>query len=136
MVHARDRRTLALDTGVTWERLGAQQEAPGEFLLITYAAGGSSTAGDELSRHNGIDYVFVISGEITLTLGFETYTLSATDSISFDSSTPHRLRNDGTQPAQAVCFVLGDTAALSQLIQVTADSARKTIRGSAKRTER
>lgn len=109
VVHPQDRPKLVLDTGVTWERLGVRQDAPGEFLVITYAVGGSSTAGKELSRRNGTDYVFVISGQLTLTLGFETYTLSTNDSISFDSSIPHQIRNDGPQPAQAVCFALDDT---------------------------
>lgn len=106
VVHPQDRPKLVLDTGVTWERLGVHQDAPGEFLVITYAVGGSSTAGKELSRRNGTEYVFVISGQLTLTLGFETYTLGTNDSISFDSSIPHQIRNDGTEPAQAVCFAL------------------------------
>lgn len=137
VVHAADRHRLVLDTGVTWERLGAAQGgAPGEFLLITYEAGGSSTAGNELSRHNGTDYVFVVSGEITLTLGFETYTLRTDDSISFDSSIPHRLRNDGTKPAQAVCFVLSDTLASPRRNIAVADPVRKRFSGRVNQSDR
>lgn len=114
VVRATNRRRLVLDTGVTWEQLASSQDVAGEFLLISYAVGGSSTSGGQMSRHNGTDYGVILSGELTLSLGFETYTLGPTDSISFDSSIPHRLDNRGTEPVQAVWFVLGDTSAFAQ----------------------
>lgn len=107
VVRAADRRRLVLDTGVMWEQLSSP-EAPGEFLMITYEPGGSSTAGSQLSRHSGTDYGLVISGQLTVSLGFETYVLGTTDSISFDSSIPHRLHNAGDEPVQAVWFVIGN----------------------------
>ncbi len=108
VVHASDRRRLVLDTGVTWERLSSRTDAPGEFLLITYEVGGSSTAGDQMSRHSGTDFGFVVSGKLTLSLGFDTFILGPTDSISFDSSIPHRLHNDGDEPVQAIWYALDD----------------------------
>lgn len=106
VVRGADRRRLVLDTGVMWEQLSSPQ-APGEFLMITYEPGGSSTAESQLSRHSGTDYGMVISGRLTVALGFETFVLDATDSISFDSSIPHRLHNAGDEPVQAIWFVLG-----------------------------
>ncbi len=107
VVHSDTRRRLVLDTGVVWEQLASNRQAPGEFMMITYEPGGSSTAGGQLTRHSGHDYGYVVSGVLTVELGFETYTMHPTDSISFDSSVPHRLFNEGSEPVQAVWFVLG-----------------------------
>jgi quercetin dioxygenase-like cupin family protein len=51
----------------------------------------------------------VISGELILTLGFEEHRLGPGDAVSFDSTTPHGYRNDGTEPAVGVWFVLERT---------------------------
>jgi quercetin dioxygenase-like cupin family protein len=42
-----------------------------------------------------------------VTLGFEQHTLGPGDSISFDSTIPHRLHNDGDEVVTAVWIVLG-----------------------------
>ena len=55
-----------------------------------------------LIRHVGTEYGFVLSGTLEITLGFETYRLHASDSISFDSSRPHRLANVGDVPVEAI----------------------------------
>lgn len=109
VVHPDERRRLVLDTGVTWEQLSLTHERDVEFLYVTYDVGGSSSD-ERLSRHSGADYGYVISGELEVTLGFETYTLRAGDSIAFDSATPHRLHNPGTEPARAIWFVRGSNA--------------------------
>ncbi len=109
VVHSSERPRLVLDTGVAWEKLSSR-DAPGQFLMITYEVGGSSTAGDQLTRRSGTEYGLVIRGQLTLSLGFETYILTPTDSISFDSSIPHRLHNDGYEPAEVVWFVQNNEA--------------------------
>lgn len=58
-----------------------------------------------MTRHDGMDYGYVLTGELTLTLGFRTYLLGPHDSISFDSSIPHRFDNRADVPAQALWFV-------------------------------
>ena len=40
-------------------------------------------------------------------MGFDTFELGPGDSISFDSTVPHRLRNVGNEPAHGVWFVIG-----------------------------
>ena len=108
VVHAGARRRLALDTGVIWEQLSSGSDTSAQFLLVTYEVGGTSTTGTKMSRHDGMDYGYVLSGELTLTLGFETHVLGPTDSISFDSNIPHRFHNSGSEPARAVWFVHGE----------------------------
>ncbi|HEX6472967.1 MAG TPA: cupin domain-containing protein [Streptosporangiaceae bacterium] len=105
LVRAGDREVLELDSGVTWERLGRVPGTPVDFLLVTYPPGGSSSGTDRLMRHSGVEYGFLISGELTLTLGFDEYRLSPGDAVSFPSTTPHRYSNDGAQPAVGVWFV-------------------------------
>lgn len=99
------RQVLQLDSGVTWERLGQLQHPHADFLLITYASGGTSSSNGGLMRHGGCEYGHLISGSLILTLGFEDHVLAAGDSVSFESRTPHRYRNDGPEPAVGVWFV-------------------------------
>ncbi|GAB3521946.1 helix-turn-helix domain-containing protein [Phytohabitans suffuscus] len=101
-----EREALTLDSGVTWELLGRMPQKHVEFLLITYQPGGTSSSSGLLMRHSGIEFGFVTSGELTLSLGFETHKLRAGDAVTFDSSQPHAYRNESTEPAVGVWFVL------------------------------
>jgi transcriptional regulator with XRE-family HTH domain len=47
--------------------------------------------GDEHYRHEGEEWIYVLSGEITLSLAGETYDLDAGDAVHFDSRLPHRV---------------------------------------------
>lgn len=108
LVGAGGRETLELDSGVVWERLGRVPGAEADFLLVTYRPGGASSGSGALMRHPGTEYGYLTSGELILTLGFEEYTLRPGDSVCFESTTPHRYRNDGEVPAVGVWFVSGD----------------------------
>jgi transcriptional regulator with XRE-family HTH domain len=101
------RSAIQLETGVRWERLTPAHDAAADFLYVVYEPGGSSSAGDEFIRHAGREYGLVLSGVLEVAVGFQTYHLGPGDSISFDSTTPHRLRNTGTVPAEGVWFVTG-----------------------------
>ncbi|HEV2780688.1 MAG TPA: cupin domain-containing protein [Actinophytocola sp.] len=105
VVGEKDRQALTLDTGVVWERLGELPPHPVDFLLVTYPPGGTSSSTGGLMRHPGAEFGYLISGELVLTLGFEEIHLSAGDSFSFESATPHSYRNEGTEPAVGVWFV-------------------------------
>jgi transcriptional regulator with XRE-family HTH domain len=107
LVRPAERQVLQLDSGVTWERLGQLPHTHIDFLLITYAPGGTSSSNGGLMRHPGSEYGFLHSGELSLTLGFDDVVLGPGDAISFESTTPHRYRNDGTEPAVGIWFVTG-----------------------------
>jgi transcriptional regulator with XRE-family HTH domain len=109
VVRPADRQVLQLDSGVTWERLGQLPRPHVDFLLITYKPGGSSSSTSGLMRHEGTEYGYLLSGELVLTLGFEELRLGPGDSIAFESTTPHRYRNDGRVPAVGVWFVTEPT---------------------------
>ena len=102
VVHPEQRKVLVLDSGVTWESLTAVRNGKTDFMFVRYDVGGSSTMEGRLIRHMGTEYGFVLSGTLEITLGFETYRLSTGDSISFDSSRPHRLANVGDVPVEAI----------------------------------
>jgi transcriptional regulator with XRE-family HTH domain/quercetin dioxygenase-like cupin family protein len=100
------REVLRLDSGVTWELLGQIPDTHVDFLRITYEPGGSSSGAGVLMRHSGTEWGHVLSGQLTLTLGFEQYVLNPGDSVSFDCSIPHSYANHGTEPAVGIWFVL------------------------------
>jgi transcriptional regulator with XRE-family HTH domain len=106
LVRPQERQVLTLDSGVTWERLGSLPGHAVDFLLVTYAAGGTSSSTGDLMRHHGSEYGFLLSGELVLTLGFDDMVVRPGDAISFDSTTPHRYRNDRTEPAVGIWYVV------------------------------
>jgi transcriptional regulator with XRE-family HTH domain len=101
------REAIRLATGVRWERLTAEADPDVDFIWVDYEVGGSSSPDDGLVRHAGREYGLVLTGELEVTVGFETSVLGAGDSISFDSTTPHRLRNLGDEPVTGVWVVVG-----------------------------
>jgi transcriptional regulator with XRE-family HTH domain/quercetin dioxygenase-like cupin family protein len=106
VVRPDDRHALTLDTGVMWERLGELPPCSVDFLLVTYPPGGTSSSAGGLMRHSGSEFGYLISGALVLTLGFEEIPLAAGDAISFESTTPHSYRNEGTQLAVGIWFVI------------------------------
>jgi transcriptional regulator with XRE-family HTH domain len=102
-----ERKAIQLDSGVRWERLTSVNEDGVDFLFVDYDVGGASCAEESLMRHAGREYGHVIEGRLGVTVGFETYELGPGDSISFNSTTPHRLFNAGDVPARGIWFVVG-----------------------------
>ena len=107
-VQSRQTRTsITLAGGVRWERLTPESDREADFLHVIYDVGGSSCQGDAFIRHAGHEYGLVLRGALEVTVGFDVYTLGPGDSISFDSTVPHRLRNIGSEPVHGVWFVAG-----------------------------
>ncbi len=98
------RRRIVLDSGVTWERLSSRSHTDFDFVYVRYDVGGSSNTDGRLIRHAGVECGYVLRGELEVTLGFETFRMSAGDAITYDSSTPHRLANVGDVPVEAIWF--------------------------------
>jgi transcriptional regulator with XRE-family HTH domain len=106
IVRVKERQALTLDTGVIWERLGELPPHSIDFMLATYPPGGTSSSTGGLMRHPGTEFGYLISGELILTLGFDEIHLGPGDAISFESTEPHSYRNNGTEPAVGVWFVV------------------------------
>ena len=104
---AENRKSIRLASGVVWERLTPLAEPDTEFLYVTYEVGGASGPEDAFQRHSGHEWGYVLSGTLAVTIGFREYVLGPGDSVSLDSTTPHRLANAGDVPVHAIWFVLG-----------------------------
>lgn len=104
---AASRTTIRLGSGVVWERLTTESIRNVDFLHVTYEVGGESSPADAFQRHTGQEWGYVLTGTLTVRIGFDEFVLRPGDAISFDSATPHRLFNAGDRPATAVWFVLG-----------------------------
>ncbi len=107
VVHPSHRSRLAMAEGVVWERLAATPEHAVNFMKILYAPGSTSTAGGELQSHEGYEYGYVLRGTLEVTVGSETFTLNEGESLGFDSTIPHVLRNVGEGDFEGVWFVHG-----------------------------
>jgi transcriptional regulator with XRE-family HTH domain len=108
MVQRADGRPkIALNSGVTWERLMFWADEDVEFIEATYPPGGSSGPDHELGRHSGHEFGFILSGTLRVVVGFDEFELGPGDSITFPSSTPHRLSNEGSENVRAVWVVRG-----------------------------
>jgi len=101
------RSVINLDSGVTWERLTSTSDPSVEFLRLIYAPGSESCPEDSLMRHSGKEYGYVISGRLGVQVSFDRFDLGPGDSISFDSSAPHRLWAIDDRPAEAIWAVVG-----------------------------
>ena len=102
-----DNPVIEMENGVRWERLAAGAGGPADALLVTYEPGASSSIEGKLMRHAGVEYAYMLEGELTLNLDFETYVLRPGDSLQFDSVRPHLYSNRSGAVAKGVWFVVG-----------------------------
>lgn len=101
---------IDMQNGVTWRGLASMDTGDGaDSVLATYQPGASSSVDDTHMRHAGVEYGYIIRGELTLKLDFETYILRTGDSVCFDSMRPHLYVNHTDAVAEGVWFVLGMT---------------------------
>ena len=70
-------------------------------MEATYEPGGASSPDDALVRHSGHEFGYVLSGTLRVVVGFDEFVLEPGDSITFPSSTPHRLSNEGSETVRA-----------------------------------
>ena len=104
---AGEHETLELESGVRWRRLTAGSYPGVEFLHVEYQPGGCSTGDGSFMRHAGQEFGYLLSGRLTIDVGFDAHQLGPGDSISFPATIPHRLANDGTEPAVAIWCIVG-----------------------------
>ncbi len=107
VLRADERAAIELETNVRWERLTAHKVPGVEFLRAVYSPGSESAPVDAMVRHTGRELGYVLSGRLGVMVGFEAFVLGPGDSVSFESTIPHRLHNDGDVDATALWVVLG-----------------------------
>ncbi len=53
-----------MDSGVIWEQLASNSDSELDFMEIIYPAGSSSTNDGRMLRHQGMEYGYLLSGEL------------------------------------------------------------------------
>lgn len=101
-----DRPTISLSSGPRWERLTAKPEKNAEFIDVIYDPAPGAAPPADFVRHDGREYGVIIRGRLNVQVGFGTAVLEVGDSISFDSSIPHRFWNSSEDEVHAIWFVL------------------------------
>ncbi len=91
-----------------------------EFVVNEYGPRTSNAA--TALRHAGYEYGVLLDGSLVVELDGEPYELKPGDSISYASTTPHRIVNDGAKTARAVWVKL-DTDRPSEGRAPRADAA-------------
>lgn len=86
--------------GLTYTPLSQREHAanmqPIRVLVSAHREGG------EMYRHDGEEWLFVLSGTLHLALADESYTLSPGDAAHFDARVPHRLSALGGSDAEII----------------------------------
>lgn len=109
-VNPHNRSTITMKSGVTWERLAATAESNVNFMEIIYEPGSESNASGQFMIHDGFEYGYALEGELEVTIGDLVLSLSKSHSIGFDSSIPHKFRNNSLSPFRGIWFVHGCSA--------------------------
>ena len=100
-------RAIRLESGVRWKRLMLWSDDDVEFIETTYEPGDASSPADDLVRHAGHELVHVLAGRLRVVVGNDSFELRPGDSLTFPSSTPHRLSNEGDETVRALWVVSG-----------------------------
>jgi DNA-binding transcriptional MerR regulator/mannose-6-phosphate isomerase-like protein (cupin superfamily) len=97
-VHPAERKILEAGTGVCMELLawGNTAMEPHLFRIAPNAGSG------EPYTHEGEEFIYVLRGELAITLDGEEYRLKPGDSFYFESSIPHRWRNPGRRETRVL----------------------------------
>ncbi len=101
-----DNPSLVMAGGVRWERLARRPDLGLEPLHITYGPGTANSLDKAMVTAPGLEFGIILSGTLTLKVGFETLVLATGDSVFFDRSRPHVYINDSDQEADGIWLVL------------------------------
>lgn len=107
---AADAPSITMGNGVTWQGLAVMSVSDHvDGVLATYAPRAASSVEDALTRHPGVEYGYLVTGELTLRLEDEIHVLRAGDSFCFDSQRPHLYVNHTDEQAQGIWYVVNGT---------------------------
>lgn len=100
-----ERPRLEMDTGVVWERLADNTGHDLDFIEIIYPPQSSSTNDGRMLQHAGMEFGYLLEGELEVTVGFEVFVLRAGEALGFDPAQPHLFRNLSDTPARGIWCV-------------------------------
>ena len=100
VLHKRNRKTLITTGNARHQLLSQHCDLNCEFILNEWAPGTSASSGEV--RHEGVECGLLLQGQLKVILGQKCYALKAGDSITFPSTTPHKIYNPGRETAVTV----------------------------------
>lgn len=95
IVHQQNRKVLSPCPGITYYLLTKDLRGKIEFIFTVFEVGADT--GEDLFVHEGEECCLVQEGQVEIQIGDESYVLEEGDSLRFDCSVPHRVRNIGQQ---------------------------------------
>ncbi|MGD9202371.1 MAG: cupin domain-containing protein [Chitinispirillia bacterium] len=101
LIHNRERLKTARN-GIYYEQLMINIDSPYQSEMFLLEIDSEKEVGMSTQGHTGFEMGYVLSGSATLTVNNVEYHLQAGDSVSFDSSQPHKMRNTGKTKFRAV----------------------------------
>lgn len=100
LMKEKERKTLITEGGTRFGLLSRNHDLGCEFIFNEWPPG--SSTGKEKYVHEGVECGLLLEGELEVELEDRLYHLKPGDSITFQSSIPHRLNNKGKKSAKAV----------------------------------
>jgi transcriptional regulator with XRE-family HTH domain len=104
LLHADERQYVEMEGGVRWERLTPFDLPGAEVIGTTYAPGAAS--GAHMHRHSGVETHIVLEGRVDVEIRFDRFELSSGDTITFESTHPHRYSNPGEVAAHGITLIV------------------------------
>jgi transcriptional regulator with XRE-family HTH domain len=100
LMESKERKSLTTRSGVTFQLLSRGMDFPCEFILNRWPPGTST--GEELYNHEGKECGLLLEGELIVETNGKSFHMKPGDSITLESSSPHRITNPGKKEAVAV----------------------------------
>jgi transcriptional regulator with XRE-family HTH domain len=104
---------IVLEGEERMRRLGSLTLPGVDCVTIEYAPRSTSPK-EGFSRHPGHEVNYLISGELEVEVGDQTFRVAAGDSLAFPSTEPHRISNGGDSVAEALTVFVRATTELPQ----------------------
>jgi transcriptional regulator with XRE-family HTH domain len=100
LMEIRERKVLTTQGGVQHQLLSRNLALPFEFIRFEIPPGAST--GEDLYTHEGLECGLLLEGTVEIQVGDKVYRMKPGDTITLNSSIPHKLSNCGKKKAKAV----------------------------------
>jgi transcriptional regulator with XRE-family HTH domain len=107
VVRAKERGTFKIEgSAINYSPLTTKfPHAALQGFILTFTPSKQALPTDEYRAHLGEEFIYILDGELQISVGNNSYALSAGDSIYFKSNTKHCLENHTDQPTVAISLI-------------------------------
>ena len=100
LMEIQERKVLTTQGGVQHQLLSRNLALPFEFIRFEIPPGTST--GEDLYTHEGLECGLLLEGHLEIRVGDKVYNMKPGDTITLNSSIPHKFLNCGKKKAKAV----------------------------------